>query len=348
MDDDFQPDEPSATSPSATLPSLRIATVGLSPEVLFHLEAAAIRDELVPVAAARTDFAEGTSAPVPGCSICSIDELLERSDVDVVFVGGPIESRVDVAVRVLQSGKHVVVEPSSFFHPEALQRLINEVETTGKLCKVWRPHDADPDFRRACKVVTGGEAGPIRSLRFLQHDMAAALLPSSSYFQNDQTSRDRLTISTLRDLAAHRIAQALTLANSPIKDIASKFRRDTLVLGERDSVQPVTPAGDTSFHAVIEFENEATAIIDIGLACPAPYSTGWIAQGNQGGYHSGRQYITVDDGEIYDVAVEVEPFDPYLNLHAVLRSWSKLEVQKEYLARLQAELELANMLQKFP
>ena len=265
-----------------------------------------------------------------------------------MFVGGPIDSRVDNAVRVLRSGRHVVVEPSSLFRPEALQRLINEVETTGKLCKVWRPHDADPDFRRACKVVTSGEAGPIRSLRFLQHDMAAALLPSSSFSEDDKTSRDRLTISTLRDLAAHRMAQALTLANSPIKDIASSFRRDTLVLGERDSVRPVTPAGDTSFHAVIEFENDATAIIDIGLACPAPYSTGWIVQGNQGGYHSGRQYITVDDGEIYDVAVDVEPFDPYLNLHAVLRSWPKPEVQKEYLARLQAELELATMLQKFP
>tara|TARA_R110002072_G_scaffold303109_2_gene493985 strand:+ start:15391 stop:16416 length:1026 start_codon:yes stop_codon:yes gene_type:complete len=339
-------DDLRSTEPLGCPAPLRIATIGISPDAVFHLETAAIRDELIPIAAARTDDAESPDDPVPGCSVCSIDELLKRSDVDVVFVGGPIESRVDNAVRVLQAGRHVVVEPSSFFRPENLQRLISEAAATGKLCKVWRPHDADPDFRRACKVVASGEAGPVRNLRFLQHDMAAALLPSLS--DNDQTSRDRLTSSTLRDLAAHRIAQALSLADASVMDIVATFRSDTLVLGERDSVRPVTPAGDTSFHAVIHFANDVVAIVDIGLACPAPYSTGWIMQGNQGGYHSGRQYITVNDGEIYDVAVEVEPFDPYLNLGAVLRSRPNSELQNRCLDELQAELELAKLFETIP
>lgn len=339
MGDEQQPNE--STAPPAPL---RIAAVGLSPVALFHLEAAAVRDELEPVCAARTAGDEDSGEPVPGCSVCSIDELVERADVDAVFVCGSIEGRIDCAIRLLQAGKHVVVESSSFLKPEVLRKLIDETEATHKFSEIWRPHFAEPEFRRLSKVIASGEIGQVRSLRFLQLDMAAALVPLSSFMENAQPSRDRLTTSTLRDLAAHRMAQALTLANSSIKDITTSFRRDSLVLGERDSVRQVTPAGDTSFQAAIRFENDATAIIDIGLACPAPYSTGWIVQGNQGGYHSGRQYITVDDGEIYDVAVEVEPFDPYLNLYSILSNWPDPEAQNDCRKRLQAELELANSL----
>ena len=341
-------DESQAAPPPDCPTPLRIATIGLTPDAVFHLEASAIRDKLIPAAAARTDHAENSIEPVPGCCVCSVDELIERPDVDAVFVCGPVEYRIGHAVRLLRSGKHVVVEPSSSLQPEEIQRLINEAGASQKLCEVWRPQNADPDFRRTAKVIASGEAGPVRNLRFLQHDMAAALIPSPPFAKIAQPSRDRLTSSTLRDLAAHRVAQAMTLCNAQVKDITASFRRDLLVLGERGAVQNVTPDGDTSFHAVIEFENDATAIIDIGLACPAPYSTGWIVQGNQGGYHSGRQYITVDDGEIYDVAVEIEPFDPYSNLHSILTNWANPEVQRESLEQLRAELRLANVLQKFP
>jgi predicted dehydrogenase len=340
-------DESQLVEPSACSTPLRIATIELSPDAVFHLEAAAIRDELIPVAAARTNDADGCSEPVTGCSVCGIDELVERSDVDAVFVCGSVESRIDHAVKLLQAGKHVVVEPSSFLRPEEIQRLISEAEASQKHCQVWRPCNADPDFRRAAKVVSSGEAGPVRSLRFIQHDMAAALVPSPPFAESTQDSRDRFTSATLRDLAAHRVAQALTLIAAPVEKFATCFRGGPLVLGERGSVRTVTPEGDTSFHAIIDFENGATAIIDIGLACPAPYSTGWIVQGNQGGYHSGRQCITVDDGEIYDVAAEIEPFDPYLNLHSILTNWSNPEVQQECLEQLHAELRLANVLKKF-
>ena len=337
-------DDPRSNEPPERPALLRIATIGLSPAAAFHLETAAIRDELAPVAAARTDDAESSHEPVPGCEVCSIDELAERSDVDAVFVVGPIEDRIDNAIRILRSGKHVIVEPAGSLAADQIRRLISEAETSQKFCTIWRPYDAEADFRRAAKVVSCGEAGPVQSLRFMQQDLAAALVPRAS----SAATRDRLTSSTLRDLAAHRIAQALTLVGAPVAEFTTRFHQDSLVLGERDSLRPVTPEGATSFHALIEFENGATAIIDIGLACPAPFSTGWIVQGNQGGYHSDRQYITVDDGEIYDVAVELEPFDPYLNLSSILTNWPNLDAQKKCLDRLRAELELAEVLPKFP
>ena len=332
--------DPQPGNTSADALPLRIATVGLSPTAVFHLEAAAIRNELIPVAAARTDDEESSAEPVPGCLVCNIDELVARSDVEAVFVSGPDIERVEIAIRLLQSGKHVIIEPSWGLQAESIERLITAAETCGNFCEFWRPYNADPDFRRAAQVVELGEAGPARHVRFLQHDMSAAMLPSSS----SANSRDQLTESTLRDLVGHRIAQAVTLINEPVKTITAGFRREPISFGEREPFHKVTPNGDTNFHAVIDFENEATAVNDIGLACPAPFSTGWIVQGNKGGYHSERQYITVDDGEIYDVAVEIEPFDPYLNLNEQVTKWGDQSTKDDSQARLQSELKLAELL----
>ena len=327
--------QPGNTSADA-LP-LRIATVGLSPAAMFHLEAAAIRSELIPVAAASSVDEESSVEPVPGCLVCSIDELVARSDIEAVFVCDSIDDRVEIAIRLLQSDKHVIFEPSWNLQAEGIERLITTAKTSRKFCDIWRPYNADPDFRRAAKVIESGEAGPARSVRFIQHDMSAALLPGAS-------ARDQLTKSTLRDLVGHRIAQATKLINEPIKTITTNSRRESIAFGEREPFHKVTPDGNTSFHAVIEFENEATAVIDIGLACPAPYSTGWIVQGDKGGYHSERQYITVDDGEIYDVAVDVEPFDSYLNLFSQVTKWGGPSAKNESLERLQAEFQLAELL----
>lgn len=329
--------DPPPGSTSADALPLRIATVGLSPTAVFHLEAAAIRNELIPVAAARIDADESSAEPVPGCLVCSTDELVARSDVEAVFVCGPDIERVEIAIRLLQFGKHVIIEPSWDLPAEKIERLIAAAESCGNFCEIWRPYNADPDFRRADQVVELGEAGPARSVGFIQHDMSAALLSGAN-------SRDQLTETTLRDLVGHRIAQAVTLINEPVKTITAGFRRESISFGEREPFHKVTPNGDTSFHAVIEFENEATAVIDIGLACPAPFSTGWIVQGDKGGYHSERQYITVDDGEIYDVAVEIEPFDPYLNLHSQVTEWGDQSTKDDSQARLQSELKLAELL----
>jgi predicted dehydrogenase len=321
---------------------LRIATVGLSVDAVFHLEAAAIHQELIPVAAARIDEVSERSVPIPGCSVCSIEQLAERLDVEAVFVCGPVSSRIDNAVRMLRSGKHVVVEPSSGLKPDQFQWLIDEAATCDRFCAVWRPYHAEPDFRRAEQVVASTEAGRVRAVRFMRHDMAAAMLPGA----NSPASRDYLTDSTLSDLVGHRIAQTLALVNEPMKAATAMFGREPICFGNGDSAQRVAPAGNTMFHAFLEFENGATASLDIGLSCPVPISTGWIVQASQGGYHSGRQHITVEDGELYDVAVDIEPFDLYLKLHRFVRRWPRDDVRELCQRSLHAELAVADVLRE--
>ena len=337
MADDLQPDD----SPCDTSP-LRIATVGLSGAAVFHLEAAAIRDGLEPVAAASTGEPNEPNEPVPGCPVCNLDELIERSDIDVVFVCGPVESRIDTAVKLLQNSQHVVVESSAALTPEQIQRLIRESSFAARYCSVWRPRHFEPDFRRAVQVVASGEAGPVRTVRFLQHQMAAAMLPDAG----SSSSRDQITHSTLRDILGHRLAQALTLINEPIKSVTASFDRDPVFFGTTDSAIEKTPAGDTSFHTMIEFESGASVLLDIALSSVAPVSTGWIVQGTRGGYHAARQHITVEDGEIYDVAVEIPPLDPYQQLREQLRHWPDHAAIEQCQTQLHRESAVAGVLQQ--
>lgn len=334
---DSQPDE----SHSDTSP-LRIATVGLARDAVFHLEAAAIGDGLQPVVAARTDQTEQPVAPVPGCPVCTLDELIERSDIDVVFVSGPVETRIDTAVRLLQNNQHVVVESSAALPLQQIQSLIDESSAAERYCSIWRPRNFEPDFRRAAQVVAASEAGPVRAVRFLQHEMAAAMLPDAA----SPHSRDQINNATLRDVIGHRLAQSLTLINEPVKSVTARFTRAPVSFGSTESAREITPAGDTNFSAMIEFGSGASALLDIAMSSAAPISTGWIVQGTRGGYHSERQHITVEDGEIYDVAVELDPLDPYQQLREQIRHWPDPAAIEECQRELRLESAVAGVLRQ--
>lgn len=322
---------------------LRVATAGRSASADYHLEAAAIRPELVPIAAAPSAAESESTEPVPGCPICSIDELAGRSDVDVVFVCEASADWVHVTTRMMQSGKHVVIEPSCILKPEHLQRVIDEAETTDRFCTVWRPLHDEPDFCRAAQALAAGEAGYVRAVRFLQHEMSAAVLPKA----DSSSSHQRLSDLTLRNLLGHRIAQAMMLVDEPVRS-ADSFTsgRSAIQFGAGDSIQETLPAADTLVLARLTFESGATALIDIGLSCPVSISTGWIIQGSRGGYHAGRQHITVEDGEIYDVAVDVEPSDPYLNLRERIHNWPGQDGRPQARRLLQFERTVAEVLQE--
>lgn len=335
-------DEADTGGDQLDVPPLRIAAVGETASAIFHLEAAAIRDGLEAVVLARSTVSADATVPVPGCDICCVDELIERSDIDVVFVSGAIDSRIEIAEAILQHGKHIVVDASADMTRSHVQRLIQASSDSNQYCAVWRPRNADLDFLRAVQVVASAGAGEIRAIRLMQHDMAAALLPVSI----SNTSRERIEPSTLRDLAGHRIAQALALIGSPVVSVSAVSSRESVSFGMGESIPEVVPDGDTAMHIMLSCENGGSVMLDLGLSCVAPVNTGWIVQGEQGGYSSERQYITVEDGEIYDVAVEVDPIDLYQQLGETIRSWNEASTREECIRRLHREMDVADILQQ--
>lgn len=325
---------------------LRVATAGTVPEAIFHLEACAIREGLKPVAAAlsdaQSDCSSETAEAIPGCPVCDLDDLQNREDIDVAFVCGKASSRIDLAVRMLRAGKHSVVQPSSDFSSDEIARLRTEAEAAGRAAFVWRPFEAEPDFRQAEQVVTSGEAGSVHTARFIEHDLAAALLPDAS----GPGLRERLTEHSLLDLVGHRLAQLLTFISQPVTSLSALSSTHPITFGSSDETREVTPEFTTAINLQIEFEGGATAILDLGRSCPVSVDTGWILQCHQGGYHNGRQHITVEDGELYDVAVEVEPHDSYAWLRQVIAAWPDEASVQAVSQKLNRELQVAELIHR--
>ncbi|MCE5237623.1 Gfo/Idh/MocA family oxidoreductase, partial [bacterium] len=97
------------------MPSIRIAMVGAGFAADFHCEAykqvKGLDCQVVAVTSARAESREAFARKhgIPGV-YASLEELLERAEVDVVDICAPTNVHGPDAVLAAQAGKHVIVE----------------------------------------------------------------------------------------------------------------------------------------------------------------------------------------------------------------------------------------------
>lgn len=328
---------------------LRIAVVGDSHAAIFHLEAAALQAGLTPIAAAVPGSTVPDRDAIPGCAFLTVDALLENSDAELVVVTGAPDDVMKHAHHVLQSGRHVVVDPAASVTSASVEALLEAGKSANCFCGIWRPHEADENWRQALQVATSTEAGAVRSLRFLLHDLAVCMLPGIAETVR-QGQYAELTYGVLASTGAHHVTQLLTLVDESVVAVRGQLDFTRVQFGaasagaasvrssEEDTV-------DRGFLASIEFASGTTAVIDVSVSCATPLATGWVVQFERGGFANGQHSITVEDGEIYHVPVEAVPFDPYAELAASIRGWDSQAVQAETHAALRREVRVAKLIQ---
>src|SRR5690606_30141125 len=111
--------------------------------------------------------------------------------------------------------------------------------------------------QRAVKVVTSGEAGSIRAVRLMQHDMAAAMLPAAA----SATLKERIDQLTLRDIVGDRIAQAVRLIGRPVVSVSATSSRESVSFGMGESTRVINPDGDTAIHIILGCEDRESVIL---------------------------------------------------------------------------------------
>src|SRR5690349_2587573 len=91
----------------------------------------------------------------------SVDELLARSDVDVVVVASPNRSHAPVGILALEAGRHVVVDkPIAMDVPEA-EGLIEAADRAGRVLSVYQNRRWDGDFLTIRGLIDRDELGAI-------------------------------------------------------------------------------------------------------------------------------------------------------------------------------------------
>ena len=157
-------------------------------------------------------------------SFDALEDVLE-SDADLIVINTPIDTHYDFTKKVLEAGKHALVEKAfttTSQEAEALDKLAKEKNL--KLC-VYQNRRYDSDFRTVKKVLGDGHLGEIveAEIRFERYNPE---LSPKAWKENGKPGA-----GILYDLGSHIIDQALTLFGTPDKLFADirKTRENTQI-----------------------------------------------------------------------------------------------------------------------
>ncbi len=173
--------------------------------------------------------------------VATFDDLVERSDVDIVVVASPNRTHVPLGIRALEAGRHVVVDKPIATDIDDAQRLVDAAERTGSVLSVYHNRRFDGDFLTVRSLVAAGTLGPIDSMES-RFEIGVPLVEAWREDANEAGGPHR-------DLGAHLVDQALLLFGDPERVFAQLDRR-----------RPGTEVDDSAFVALAHRGGERSRI----------------------------------------------------------------------------------------
>lgn len=92
----------------------------------------------------------------------SLDDLLSDDELDAVAIATPVPFHADLAVRVLDAGKHCFVEKPLAQSVADAERVVAAAERAGKVLMVGHLLEYHPGVRKLKEVAASGDLGTIR------------------------------------------------------------------------------------------------------------------------------------------------------------------------------------------
>ncbi len=151
-------------------------------------------------------------ADYPGVtSYASMEDVLSAKDVDLVVVNTPTYTHYDYAKKVLEAGKHCVVEKAFTGNAAEAEELKALALKKGVKLSVFQNRRWDSDFKTVKSIVDSGVLGEIVEAT-LAYDRYNAALSYKVHKENPSAGS-----GIVKDLAPHLIDQALFLFGMPEK-----------------------------------------------------------------------------------------------------------------------------------
>ncbi len=135
---------------------LGAAGAGIFPAITIHpgvvLAGAADLDPVL-----RNNFARHHNVGVHA----SADTLLQRDDIDAVYIATPHQFHKEQAILAAKYGKHVVVEKPMSLSLKDCDEMIDAADRSGKVMIVGHSHSFDAPIRVMREIIDSGELGRI-------------------------------------------------------------------------------------------------------------------------------------------------------------------------------------------
>ncbi len=156
------------------------------------------------LSAARAHFPGVTTTTSP-------ERLLSDGEVDVVVVSTPPDSHAAWAERVMNAGKHVIVEKPFALTIDESDQVLATAHATGRRAVVYQNRRFDPDFLTISKLLDRGSLGEVFHLE--------AFIGGYGHPCNYWHSDEAVSGGALYDWGSHLIDQILSLHPGPIHHV---------------------------------------------------------------------------------------------------------------------------------
>ncbi len=203
----------------------------------------------------------------------SLEELL-ADDVDLVVVNTPIDTHYEYSLKVLNAGKHAIVEKAFTTNAKEAETLRNLAKEKGLKLTVYQNRRWDSDFLTVKSVLDQNILGEIVEAE-VRFDRFNPVLSPKAWKESENAGA-----GVLMDLGPHIIDQALTLFGFPEAVFADirRLRESSLV---DDNVDIILYYSDKRIRLHAGFFNKEQ-------------QPGFVLQGRNGSFFKSRADVQED------------------------------------------------------
>lgn len=251
----------------------------------------------------------------------NFSKFLADEEVELVVIATPSNNHKAFVVKALKAGKHTIVEKPMCLNAAEAEVMIKTAKEAKKILSVFQNRRWDSDFRTVRSVVEKGLLGKIYQVKYLDWAYSDLMLTFGvKEFRPHWRSEKAYGGGVLYDFGAHFLDQLLQLIKSPVADVYGELQ-----------MRRWSKEVDDSYLALIRFKDGVAAHIEGSHSSLAKVRTGWLINGEKGGYEDGK--VILRKGGKLKIK-RVKPLKSnwsayYNNIYRVLRNQAELIVKPE-------------------
>lgn len=162
---------------------------------------------------------ENSKSEYPEATIYrSVEEMLEKADVELVVVNTPVQTHFEYVKMALEAGKNVIVEKPFTVNVSEAQELVNLAESKNLFLSVYQNRRFDRDYLQVQKILAEGKLGNIKEVE-IRFDRFRTEPSAKEHKENPELNGS----GAVHDLGSHLIDQATQFFGYPERLFADVF-----------------------------------------------------------------------------------------------------------------------------
>jgi len=240
---------------------MRLGIVGFG--FMGHCDADMMKtfDEIDLVAVADTNPDQLADAPEGVETYGSIEEMLEKADINVVMISVPNPLHLEMVEKCAKAGKHIICEKPAAMSVAEFDKMVEVTKEAGVIFTIHQQRRFDTDFRIMKEVYDNKLVGDMYVIK--------SQLYGFNGYMHDWHVYPEMGGGMLYDWGVHLIDQILWMVDSKITSIYADIRN------------VINDTVDDYFNIMIKFENGILAEIELGTYYLTP-KRAWFIGGNGG------------------------------------------------------------------